>query len=252
MKEIVEQIIKLRKNAAIEPSLKPVTTRHGWEGKKRQAQALLPDAELKYKQQIQERIMGVIALGKNAEEFAKVTSTEYKLYSVNVDNLFERFTKIVERTLKLGSVFTSEQVLYVNMELEKIAKEMSLTEIPRALMDSKLAKAVNTRDELKGTIIKLIRNTFGVDLEINYILHEIGESALKDLTTSQLVPTVIYGLDSVLTNSLSGNLNLFRKGSFLVDTENKEDKRDDTFYTIEAINKKSVGEALATIKENLK
>ena len=252
MKEIVEKIVKLRKHAAIEPSLKPVTTRHGWEGKKRQAQALLPDVEIKYKQQISGRIMGVLAVGKNAEEFAEVTSKEYNLYTVNIDNLFERFTKIVERTLKLGSVFTSEQVLYVNMELENIAREMSLTEIPRALMDRKLAKAVNTREEIKSTIKRLIRNTFGKDLEISYLLYEIGEAALKDLTTSKLVPTVIYGIDDELLDSLLGNANLFRKGSFLVDTENKEKKRKDVFYTIGKINKKSVGQALEKIKEQLK
>ncbi len=252
MKEIVEEITKLRKHAAIEPSLKPVNTRHGWEGKKRQAKALLPDAEVKYKRHVRERLMGVIAIGEGAGDFADLTSKEYNLYTVNVDDLFERITKIVERTLKLGSVFTSEQVLYINMELEKIAKEMSLVEIPRALMDSKLAKAVNTRDELKATIKKIIRNTYGKEMEINFILHQIGESALKDLTTSKLIPTVIYGLDSDLINNLSGNLNLFRKGSFLVDTENKEGKREDTFYTIEKINKKSVGDALNAIKEQIK
>ena len=138
------------------------------------------------------------------------------------------------------------------MELENIAREMSLTEIPRALMDRKLAKAVNTREEIKSTIKRLIRNTFGKDLEISYLLYEIGEAALKDLTTSKLVPTVIYGIDDELLDSLLGNANLFRKGSFLVDTENKETKREDLFYTIGKINKKSVGQALEKIKEQLK
>lgn len=252
MKETVEKIQKLRRNVAVEPSLKPRETRHGWEGKKRQAQELLPDAENQYKQEVRNRIMGVIAIGKNDKDFAKVSTEDYHLYSVNVDSLFERFTKVVEKTIKLGSVFTSEQVLYINTELERFAKELQLTSIPRALMDGKLARAVNTRDELKATVKRIIRQTFGIELELNYILHEITGAALNDLTTSNLIPAVVYGLDNELVNTLSGNLSMFRKGVFLIDTENSENKREDTFYTIEKINKKSVGQTLSTIKEQLK
>lgn len=251
MKEIVEKIKKLRKNAAVEPSLKPRETRHGWEGKKRQSQELLPGAENKYRQQVRNRIMGVVAVGKGAGEFAGISIKEYNLYSVNVDSLFERFTKVVERTIKLGSIFTSEQVLYINAELEKFAKELELPSIPRALMDSKLAKAVNTRDELKASVKRIIRQTFGVELELNFILHKITGAALKDLTTSNLIPAVVYGVDNDLVNTLSGNLNMFRKGVFLIDTENDTDKREDTFYTVEKIDKKSVGQALSIIKEKL-
>lgn len=252
MKELVEKIQKTQKNAAIEPTLFPVNVRHGWEGKKRRAIEDLPELKARYKSEVKNRILGIFVTGEKAQEFSDICTKEYNLYAVGAEELYDRIVKAVKKTIKYGKVFTSEQVLYANFEVEKIAKEIGLFQsIPLLSMDAKLAKAVNNEDALRSILKSLVRKAYGYDLDILYMVHRITDQALEDLSASPLIPVVITGAKDDVLGNLSGNLGVFRRGSYLINTG--ETTREDAFENLgNDINKKTIGQILGTIKKNLK
>lgn len=252
LQSIMQEIKKTKAVAESKPG-ENVQTRRIKAGKIMQAKESLKDLYTKYREEIKKNSIFILAVGSEAEKFAKTAEKEYQCFAVKADGLYEELLEKVPTSLYMNKLASRNMFEHLQARLEERAMDIGIMAFQPLYFEAKFKKMVNSKEEALDLVKRAINDKVGAELVGIDAIERVSIEAVNRDFEGQVMPIVLYTNDNALTKELTSDLKRLTKKIFVISSGNnvEKDLQDISISDITKVTKKSVEETLVKIKNNV-
>jgi hypothetical protein len=179
-----------------------------WSMRKNRATSELPTIRDEYTKELRTHTIYLLVLANssNATSFANVANEYGGAYHVSLNNLFQEYTSIVDKTLGTDRVFGPHQMTTLVRMINETETGLGLK---TTYFDSMPGNFIRTVPTLKDTL-EVVREIFlrAVDFNVvvTYLVSEANNLAIKSYFDKEIYPVVLTGLTPEVVVELSNRL----------------------------------------------
>lgn len=223
-------------------------------GRKAQAIEQLKRLKRDYRQQLMQNTVFIVATGAGREDFAKLASEDFGLFSVDPETFYKDLAKRVPEVLYKGKEGVSNIFDVVGRHLEDKMMELDVNSYNQLLFKAGYAKAVNNVDEFAQLLKTAINQQIGSEIAGIQAIADLTDVAIEKNHSDKITPVVLSTGDEAFALQLVKDLERLTTRVFLSVTGEASTalKSVDDAIVLADATKTAVGTALKNIKKNLK
>lgn len=248
--ELVEEIKKQRKFA--EDTLSDVTpaTARPRSERKKAAKLKLEDLFFKYRQEVRNRILPILVIGEEAQEFAKIAKeSKANTGSFRADALYEAITSAIDSKRLARGENAAYIVETATAVLAELAIEAGIASYKMPVYLSKYQEKINSRQKAKMLITRLLNEQVGSEINLFYILDKAARLAYEEGFSGSLYPILLTAENEEVVPELKKSFTILKLPSIVVSVG--KTKIEDSI-NVKKVDEESVLETLKKLKIKLK
>lgn len=248
------EIKKIKPFAEEDTNSGPVETLNARRGRKNQAIENLKRLKRQYQQDLLLNSVFIIATGSGREEFTKIATEDFGLFSADPNAFYADLAKRVPETLYMGKTNVSNIFDVLGRHLEDKMNELDINEYNQLIFKAEHAEQINSVDQFTQLIRKAINKQIGSEIAGIQAVSSLVDVAIEKNHAGKITPIVLSTDDEQLAQDLLRDLGRLTSKVYLsVSGEASETlKSVDDALVLTDINKTAVGKALNVIKKGLK
>lgn len=223
-------------------------------GRKTQSIEQLKRLKRDYQQSLMQNTVFIIAVGSNREEFQKQGTENFGLFSADPETFYRDLATRVPPALYLGKESVSNIFDVLGRHLEDKMSELDINEYNQLLFKAEYAGKVTSVEQFTQLVKLAINKQIGSEIVGIQAIKSLVDTAIEKNHAAAITPVVLTTNDEAFALSLLKDLERLTTRVFLAVVGESSDamKNVDGALVLEEANKTAVGNALKTMKKNLK
>ena len=250
----LEEIKKLQLFANEDVNSGPVETLNGRRGRKNQAIENLKRLKRQYQQDLMLNSIFIIATGAGRDEFAKMATEEFGLFSADPEQFYKDLATRVPTSLYIGKQGVSNIFDVLGRHLEDKMMELDINEYNQLIFKAEYAKQVNSVEEFTTLVRNSINKQIGSEIAGIQAVNSLVDLAIEKNHADNTTPIVLSTGDEQFALDLLKDLGRLTSKVFLSVTgkSTKTLKSVEGALLLKDASKESVELALKEMRRNLK
>ena len=197
VKKIFREIKKAKNFLETSLSHTDPRTRIGIETRQRSCVDKIEALRLEYKKLLRDNAFVILLTGNRdyQNRFATIAS-EYDCYVGEIDLLYRSITKTILPSVRIGTIFTVDQVLMIDEALIDVRSKLGIGSMPHPSMTSEFCRPISNFDTLMSLVQASIERAVDVNLAIKYLEDALTDLAYQHEYSERILPVVAVGADA--------------------------------------------------------
>lgn len=254
LQNVLAEIQKVKVFAEEDTNTGAPETLNARRGRKAQAIEQLKRLKRDYKQQLLQGTVFIVATGSGREEFAKLASEDFGLFSADPEAFYKDLASRVPEVLYKGKEGISNIFDVVGRHLEDKMMELDVNAYNQLLFKAGYAKQINNVDEFAQLIKTAVNQQIGSEIAGIQAIDSLVDIAIAKNHSDKVTPVILSTGDDQFALSLVKDLGRLTTRVFLSVTGDASSslKNVDGALILSDATKTAVGNTLKTIKKNIK
>ncbi|HEX9804388.1 MAG TPA: hypothetical protein VGA67_01795 [Candidatus Dojkabacteria bacterium] len=255
LKEILKNIERNKEIASRDPEAVPHEIAAVARGDIMRSKENLKELFYQYKNALKERVIFIMVNGKASKKFAETVDKNFSGMSFKAEEFYTKLVDQVDPQNYENKSLGNSMVDILSAVLENRALEIGVTAYPALLYKEKYASLIETKEDLVKVFSKMVNEQIGAEFVGVDLLDQAAEQAVKKRFSGSILPLVVYTEDNDLLTALAKDFYEKLTPNVFVITAgiaSKEVSENSLTTVTGKITKKSVGEALKEVKNNLR
>jgi hypothetical protein len=205
------------------------------------------ELESQYRISVRDRLFVIVAVGENANEFAKVAkNSDAKLDSVDSDLLYSTIVERLDSRVFAGSSNAPSILDASSRILEDIALDIGVKSYNMINMQQKYLARISNKPQARELVKKAIIEQVGEEMNGHFILDTAARFAYSEGFDGKLFPILITANDTKTLDEVNKAMSLLNTKTTVISLTNEEIKNS---IKVKEVSEESVIEALKKVKQ---
>lgn len=254
LENILKSIEVLQPTADMDPMIGPYETAVGRKGMQRQAVERISDLRLEYKSVLSQTGLFMVVTGPQRQAFADLAESDtFGCFSVDADDFYKSLIAKIN-PISFGRERTSHLFTVASNALYDRAMELGIGSYNAIQYSNEFSAYVNNPEEFLPILKKAINLQVGSEIVGMHTIDILLDRAIAKKHSTSVTPIILNCPDDMLAVDLVANLPSLYKNVFLVSAgkPSKTLAGNKNLLQVKTVSEESVGEALKTIRSNMK
>lgn len=254
LQSVLAEIKRLKPLAEEDVNSGPIETLNGRRGRKAQSIEQLKRLKREYQQSLIQNTVFIISTGSGRADFEKQSTDNFGVFSADPEQFYSDLAKRVPPVLYLGKDGVSNIFDVLGRHLEDKMVELDINEYNQLLFKAEYSRKINSTEEFTQLIKSAINKQIGSEIAGIQAITSLVDTAIEKNHADKITPVVLSTGDEKFALDLLRDLERLTTRVFLAVTGDASPalKNVEGALLLEEANKTSVGNALKTMRKNLK
>lgn len=254
LQSVLAEIKRVKPFAEEDVNSGPIETLNGRRGRKAQSIEQLKRLKREYQQNLIQNTVFIISTGSQRKEFEEQGVKNFGLFAADPEQFYSDLAKRVAPALYLGKEGVSNIFDVLGRHLEDKMMELDINEYNQLIFKAEYAKQINSVEQFTQLVKLAINKQIGAEIAGIQAITSLVDVAIERDHADKITPVVLSTGDEQFAQDLLRDLERLTTRVFLAVSGDAPASLRNTegALVIEEANKTSVGNALKTMKKNLK